>query len=217
VFCRRPIRAVFAVIPISPAKTISSSMKVPSSADLCSAPSRSNNIKLVRSPIGKQQILTAARMRVKSMTALTESVRLSLPVDLARQNLAENQQLCSGQRTIGIEVMVQIAETYGMKDNILACAMALHDMFLAAHSQDRAATGADTSISIQHRASTKLVAVACFMLANKFVGSSSLWIDDILDVVRLKCSSAEIESTEGMVLSSIDWSLHLATGEACLH
>jgi hypothetical protein len=129
---------------------------------------------------------------------------------------------------MGIKIIVQIAEAYGMKDNILACAMALHDMFLATHYQLRISRSRQCGSNwgrhinldptwCQYQFTTKLVAVACFMLANKFVGSSSLWIDDILGVVRLKCSSAEIQSTEGMVLSSIDWSLYLATGEACLH
>ena len=193
-------------------------MKVPSSGDVRSALGRPNNIKLASSLIRKQPMIAEARNRVKAMQSLTESVRLSMPLDMARQSLAENQELCSGSRTIGIEIMLQLAGAYEMQDNILASAIALLDRFLAAQCQDcENEAGADTHSSIQDGGNIKHIAVACFMLANKFVGSSSLWIDDILGVVRLKCSSAEIESTEGMVLSSIDWSLHLATGEARLH
>ena len=150
------------------------------------------------------------------MRALTESVRLSLSVDSARQTMAENQVLCSGNRTIGISILVQLADAYEIGDKILAYAMALLDRFLAGTSRDRdtaIVTAADTPISVDNVGDIKQVAVACFMLASKFVGSSSLWIDDMLRVVGLHCSPAEIESIEGMVLQSIGWSLHLTTGQ----
>jgi hypothetical protein len=187
-------------------------MKVPSSA--CAALSTPKSIKVVSSPISKPQIVSVARNRDKTIRALTASVRLSLPVDLARQDLAQDHGLCSGSRTIGIGIMIQLANAYEMKDNILAYAMALLDMFLAERSQHR--NGAIIKIEadrIQDGCIIEHIAVACFMLASKFVGSSLLWIDDILGVVRLSCSPAEIESAEGVVLSSIDWSLHLATGK----
>jgi hypothetical protein len=57
----------------------------------------------------------------------------------------------------------------------------------------------DMQMSIQDGGSIEIIAVAYFMLASKFVGSSMLWIHDNLDVVRLSCSSAEIESAEGTV------------------
>jgi hypothetical protein len=172
------------------------------------------------SPIRKQQLFkkhgeskqlhVVQRKQTNTMRAITASVMLSLPVDNARRTLAKNQDLCSGSRTIGIGILVQLADAFKIADKILAYAMALLDRFLVASSRDL--TAADTPISTNDVGDTKQVAVACFMLASKFVGSSLLWIDDILRVVDLHCSSVEIESSEGMVLKSIDWSLHLTTG-----
>jgi hypothetical protein len=202
------------------------------SSSIRSCPAVHTHVKAASSPIRKShkyrqhgepkdrvQPHSAPKSWDKILRTLNASIRLSLPVDIARKSLADKQDLCSGSRTKGIEIMVQLADAYRMKDTILAFAMALQDMFLAANTQDcnsAAEAGADTFISNEDGCNTEQIAMACFMLANKFVGSSLLRIDDVSGVVRLKCSSAQIESTEGKVLSSIDWSLHFTTGQEYL-
>jgi hypothetical protein len=175
---------------------------------------------MFKKPRAGNQLHSVPRKAVNAMRALTESVRLSLPIDSSRQTLSENKELCSEFRTSGIGILVQLADAYDIGDKILAFAMALQDRCLAAQARDRGIESTQSSdiaadaetISTKHDVNIKHIAVTCFMLASKFVGSSLLWIDDILRVVGLHCSSAEIESCEGKVLKSIDWSLHLTTG-----
>ena len=133
------------------------------------------------------------------MKALAEAVRLSLPVDKARQTMTDKQDLCSGDRTVGIAALMQLADSYETADKILAYAMGLLDRFLAVPV-------------IEPTADIKQVAVACFMLASKFVGASLMWIADMLRVVDLHCTTAAIELIEATLLQSINWSLHHTTG-----
>jgi hypothetical protein len=93
--------------------------------------------------------------------------------------------------------------------------MAILDRFLAAIILNHGREAGDTKV-IKSCRRAQHVSAACFVLATKFVGSSSPRIEDILRVLQLECSFAEIALCEEEVLKSIDWALHLTTGNLTL-
>ena len=140
-----------------------------------------------------------------------------MPVDKDRQIVSENLKLCSRWREKAVSTVFQLGDVYQVNDSILAYSMALQDKYLASVLLSRggfADDSMDTMPLIENCSKAQSVSAGCFVLANKFVGSSSPRIGDIARVLPFDCSSAQIESSEEDVLKSLDWSLNLTTGQA---
>jgi hypothetical protein len=146
---------------------------------------------------------------------LAASLELSVPVDKDRHIVSENLKLCCRWREKAVRTVMLLGDVYQVKDSILAYSVALQDKYLAAVILARggeADISSETLSSIEKCNNAQSVSAACFVLANKFVGSSTPRMGDIVRVLRLECPSAQIESSEEDVLKFVDWSLHLTTG-----
>ncbi len=147
---------------------------------------------------------------------LESSLELSVFVDKDRQVVRENLKFCSRWREKAVSTVILLGEIYRVNDPILAYTIVLQDRFLAAvilgHGKE-AGTHSETLTLVEKCNNAQSISAACFVLANKFVGSSSPRIKDIVRVLRFECSPAEIESSEEEVLKCIDWSLHFTTGQ----
>ena len=139
-------------------------------------------------------------------------VVLSSPVDNARALVSSRIYSCADWRLRGMATIVDMVDSYDVKDETAAHAVTLLDRFIAAQLCTHAhqANGVFESTAMHDEA--ECVAIAVFMLATKFKDTASPCLEDLIHIARHPWRKEQILKCEELILLAVDWDLHVTTG-----
>ncbi len=129
------------------------------------------------------------------------------PLDPCRQALFLNDNI-SATRILGVESILDLSRIYGVHDETATHAIALLDRILLSQIQK-------ASPSLRKEIETH--SFACFIIASKMVETSSPALSDLAKISGFRRSIESIQQAERHVLESLDWDVHMETGEHPTH